>query len=190
MPVTEPFAAVRTQRLLLRTFRPDDLEALLSYYADPQVVRYTPYEPWTRELADEQLAKRLRRTGLDQPDAALGLAVEHDGQVIGDVMAWCTDDTRQRAELGWAFHPDVAGQGYATEAVRALVDLAFGRYGQQRVYAHLDPRNAASARLCERIGMTHEAHLRRDYWGKGEWSDSDIYGLLREEWTSASATSV
>ena len=171
-----------TERLTLRTYREDDLEPTLAYYALPEVARYIPYEPWTHDEAVEQLTKRLRRTGIDEDEKALGLVVEHGGQVIGDVGLWCADDTRQRGEMGWAFRPDATGHGFATEAVHALVDVAFGDYGMQRVLAQLDARNAASARLCERVGMSQEAHLRRDWWGKGEWSDTLVYGLLREEW--------
>ncbi len=61
-------------------------------------------------------------------------------------------------------HPAYGGRGLATEAVRALVALAFGPFGLHRVYAQLDPRNTASVRLCERLGMTHEAHLRREHF--------------------------
>jgi aminoglycoside 6'-N-acetyltransferase len=171
-----------TERLTLRGYREDDLEPTLAYYALPEVARYIPFEPWTREDAVEQLKKRLRRTGIDGDERGLGLVVEHGGQVIGDVALWCADDTRQRGEMGWAFRPDVTGHGFATEAVRALVDVAFGRYGMQRVFAQLDARNSASARLCERVGMSREAHLRHDWWSKGEWSDTLVYGLLREEW--------
>jgi RimJ/RimL family protein N-acetyltransferase len=171
-----------TERLTLRTYREDDLEPTLAYYALPEVARYIPYEPWTREAAVEQLQRRMRRTGIGGDQSALGLVVEHTGHVIGDVALWCVDDTRQRGEMGWAFRPDVTGHGFATEAVRALVDLALGHYGMQRVFAQLDARNTPSARLCERVGLTREAHLRRDWWGKGEWSDTLVYGLLREEW--------
>ena len=177
---------VVTERLTLRGYREDDLEPTLAYYALPEVARYIPYEPWTREDAVEQLTKRLRRTGIDTDEKALGLVVEHAGQVIGDVALWCADDTRQRGEMGWAFRPDVTGHGFATEAAHALVDVALGHYGMQRVFAQLDARNTASARLCERVGMTQEAHLRRDWWGKGEWSDTLVYGLLREEWVDLS----
>jgi RimJ/RimL family protein N-acetyltransferase len=173
---------ITTERLTLRTYREDDLEPTLAYYSLPEVARYIPFEPWTRELAAEQLTKRMRRTGVGGDEKSLGLVVEHAGQVIGDVVVWCADDTRQRGEMGWAFRPDVAGQGFATEAVRALIDLALGHYGMQRVFAQLDARNGPSARLCERVGMSQEAHLRRDWWGKGEWSDTLVYGLLREEW--------
>ena len=54
------------------------------------------------------------------------------------------------------------------------------------VMARLDPRNLASARLCERLGMRHEAHTREDYADRdGTWSDTAVYGLLRREWASA-----
>jgi RimJ/RimL family protein N-acetyltransferase len=174
-----------TERLTLRTYREDDLEPTLAYYALPEVARYIPYEPWTHEDAVEQLHRRLRRTGIDGEEKALGLVAEHGGRVIGDVGLWCADDTRRRGEMGWAFRPDVTGHGFATETVRAVVDVAFGHYGMQRVFAQLDARNSASARLCERVGMRQEAHLRRDWWCKGEWSDTLVYGLLREEWAEA-----
>jgi aminoglycoside 6'-N-acetyltransferase len=70
--------------------------------------------------------------------------------------------------------------------VRALIGVAFGIYGMRRVVAQLDARNTSSARLCERVGMTKEAHLRQDCWIKGEWTDHAIYGLLAQEWDTAS----
>lgn len=167
---------------MLRAHRPDDLEPLLEYYSIPEVARYLPWGPWTRTDAEEHMQRRLARVGIDGPGSGLGLIVEHDGRVIGDVVLWPADETIERAEMGWAFRPDVAGQGFATEAVTALIRIAFGTYGLRRLITHLDPRNTASARLCERVGMTKEGHLREDYWGKGEWSDSAIYGLLKSEW--------
>jgi aminoglycoside 6'-N-acetyltransferase len=178
---------ITTARMTLRLHRPDDLEPLRAYYGNPEVARYLPFEPWDDELARESVEKRLQRTGVEGDCTSLGVVAEREGRVIGDVVLWCVDDTRQRAEIGWAFHPDVAGQGYATEAVRAVLDVAFGTYGMQRVFAQLDARNTASARLCERVGMTKEGHLRREWWGKGEWSDALVYGLLREEWQTLSA---
>lgn len=61
--------------------------------------------------------------------------------------------------------------------------LAFSHYPLHRLVAHLDPRNVRSAALCERLGMTREAHLRRDWpEADGTWTDNLIYGLLSEEW--------
>ena len=67
------------------------------------------------------------------------------------------------AEIGWAFAPSYAGRGFATEAATALVTMAFDHYPLHRLFAHLDPRNERSVALCERLGMTREAHLRRDW---------------------------
>ena len=87
------------------------------------------------------------------------------------------------AEVGWVFAPSYSGRGFATEAATALITMAFDHYPLHRVFAVLDPRNERSIALCERLGMTREAHLRRDFpQPDGEWSDSMIYGLLREEW--------
>ncbi len=177
-----------TDRLRLRTYRLDDLEPTLAYYSDPVVARYIPWEPWPRADAEEHIQRRIARTGLDGPDSALSLVVERNRQVIGDVVLWPADKTLERGEMGWAFHPAASGRGYATEAVRALIGVAFGVYGMRRVIAQLDARNASSARLCERVGMTKEAHLRQDRWAKGEWTDNVIYGLLAEEWDAAQSS--
>ncbi len=169
---------IRTARLLLRAHRADDLDALLAYYADPEVARYIPWEPWSRRDAEEHLERRLARTGIAGPGTSLALAAELDGQLIGDVAMWAADDTCERGEMGWAFNPAFAGQGYAAEAVQAMIDIAFGRYAMRRVRAQVDARNLASAARCRRVDMTHEAYLREDEWAKGEWTDTMIFGLL------------
>ncbi|MBM0257305.1 GNAT family N-acetyltransferase [Micromonospora sp. 4G55] len=173
---------IRTERLLLRRYRIDDVDALLAYYSDPLVARYIPWEPWSREFATTVVTRRLSSTGITGPESRLAVVAEHEGEVVGDVILWPADDTLSHGELGWAFHPAVSGRGFATEAVRAVIDVAFAQCGMHRVIAHVDVRNEASARLCERVGMVREAHLRRDHWTKGEWTDTLIYGLLAEQW--------
>jgi aminoglycoside 6'-N-acetyltransferase len=173
-----------TGRLTLRLYRPEDLEPSLEYYGDPEVARYLLEDAWTREDAESRIAKRIARSGIDEPGSALALVVEHEDVVVGDVALWTTGDTVSRGEVGWVFHPEHTGQGFATEAVRALLGLAFDYYEMHRVVAQLDARNERSARLCERLGMTREGHLRQDWWSKGEWTDTLVYGMLAEEWKS------
>ncbi|MEV5693830.1 GNAT family N-acetyltransferase [Micromonospora globbae] len=180
--MSELVLPIRTERLLLRQYRVDDVDAVLAYYGDPLVARYVPWEPWSREHAAEQVAKRVHRLGVTDIDSALALVVEHKGEVVGDVVLWPADETLSRGEMGWIFNPSASGRGFATEAVGALVRVAFAHCGMHRVIARLDARNEASARLCQRVGMVKEAHLRQDYWLKGEWADTLIYGLLAEQW--------
>jgi RimJ/RimL family protein N-acetyltransferase len=85
------------------------------------------------------------------------------------------------------FDPAHQGRGYATEASRALVAHAFEHYGVHRVYGRLEPRNEASARVLEKLGMRREAHLIENEWVKGEWQSEAVYALLAREWTANSA---
>ncbi|MEG3616444.1 GNAT family protein [Isoptericola haloaureus] len=186
--MTEPTAPlravlpVRTSRLVLRTYREGDVEPMLAYYSDPEVARFLLEEPWTREEAEVNVARRMLRDGIHEPGSALALVVEHEGVVVGDIALWTTGDTSSRGEVGWAFHPQHTGKGYATEALRSLLAIAFDRYRMHRVVAQLDARNTASAKLCERVGMQREGYLRADWWSKGEWTDTLVYGMLDSDW--------
>ncbi|HLR96535.1 MAG TPA: GNAT family N-acetyltransferase [Jiangellaceae bacterium] len=182
-----PALPLETDRLTLRNCRTDDVTSLLAYYSDPTVARYLLHEPWTPEQAEREVAKLVERRTIGICGQALSLVVEREGTVIGDVSLVPTDDTLSQAEIGWVFHPDFGGKGYATEAVRAVIRMAFGHYTMHRVKAQLDPRNKASARMCERLGMTKEAHLRQDWWSKDEWTDTAVYGLLATDRGSESA---
>jgi RimJ/RimL family protein N-acetyltransferase len=91
-----------------------------------------------------------------------------------------------QAELGWVLHPDHAGHGYATEAVRALLRLCFEELGLRRVTANCFAANEASWRLMERVGMRRELYtVRESLHRSGEWLDGIGYALLADEWWRA-----
>lgn len=179
---------LRTERLVLRTVVPADREAIGRYCADPEVTRYLPFAALDEEGLTRRMERLVAGTAPAQVGEILALAVEHEGVVVGDLMLRLSaqhgpDHPPSIAELGWVFSPEHGGRGLATEAARALVDLAFATYPLHRLMAQLDPRNTASARLCERIGMRREAHTREDFPDRdGGWSDTAVYGLLRREW--------
>jgi RimJ/RimL family protein N-acetyltransferase len=81
-------------------------------------------------------------------------------------------------------HPDFQGRGYAREAAGAVLDFVFETLNPHRVQAFLDARNAASAALCERLGMRREATILEEEYDKGEWADTAVYGVLRREWAA------
>ncbi len=177
-----PTLPLRTARLVLRSYRDDDVDATLAYYGDPNVARYLLGEPFTRSDAERVVRERKPLIDPQQPGDRLALVAELDGRVIGDLVLQLKGPPTSIAEIGWVFHPGCHGQGYATEAARALIDVAFVHYGLHRVEAQMDARNTASARLCERLGMTQEAQLRQNWFSKGEWTDTLVYGVLAGEW--------
>lgn len=168
---------IDTDRLVLRAFRPGDVDAFHRLYSRPDVARYLLEDPWTRSHAEQEVAKRVERIGLDADRQALAVVMELDGEPIGDIALWITDETGKVAEIGWVLAPEHGGKGYATEAAAAVLASGF-EFGLHRVAAHMDARNGGSARICERLGMHREAFLRQDLWCKGEWTDTIIYAAL------------
>ncbi|HEY1529448.1 MAG TPA: GNAT family protein, partial [Galbitalea sp.] len=103
-------------------------------------------------------------------------------RVIGDIYFTISNVENSKGEIGWTLHPDFQGRGYAAEAAGAVLELAFRRIRLHRVVAELDPRNDGSVGLCRRLGMREEALFVKDLWFKGEWADTGMYAILRDEW--------
>jgi RimJ/RimL family protein N-acetyltransferase len=181
-----PDYPIVTDRLRLRPLTLDDVDALLTYRGRADVCRYLPFEPMTREVLTGRLRTDLSRTSITGEGQGLTLGVElaQSGELIGDVVLFFRSHEHAGGELGYVFHPDAAGQGYATEAATAVLDLAFEGLGLNRVVARLDLRNEASAKLAERLGMRREAHFVRNEIFKGEWADELVYAVLASEWRS------
>jgi len=184
-----PDYPIVTARLRLRPVSVADVDALLTYRSRPDVCRYLPFQPMTREDLLDRLREDLSRTEITQEGHALTLGVElaQTHRLVGDVVLFFRSREHAGGELGYVFHPDAGGQGYATEACAAMLALAFDHLGLHRVVARLDARNDPSARLAARLGMRQEAHLVRNEIFKGEWSDEIIYAMLADEWPSSPA---
>jgi RimJ/RimL family protein N-acetyltransferase len=176
---------VRTERLSIRPAVPDDAEATWQFRRLEAVNHWITSAPTTLEgyLTHFRDPARLAKT----------LVVERDGAVIGDLMlavedAWSQSEVAEQArgvqaELGWCFDPAYGGQGYATEAVGALIRLCFSDLGLRRVTASCFADNVASWRLMERLGMRREVYaVRESLHRSGVWLDGLGYALLSEEW--------
>jgi RimJ/RimL family protein N-acetyltransferase len=184
-----PDFPIRTERLLVRPLTADDVDAVHAYRSIPEVCRYVPFEPMSKDEIAARTARQWARRELTDEGQAfiLGVEVTASATIVGDVMlAWSSVD-HASGELGWVFHPDHAGQGYATEAARALLRLAFEGIGLHRVMARLDERNDASARVCQRLGMRQEARLVDNEWFKGEWTTELDFAILDREWRDVPA---
>jgi RimJ/RimL family protein N-acetyltransferase len=182
--VLTPGLPIRTERLLLRLYTEDDLADLHDIQSRPDVTRYLYWDVRDRTQSRGSLAMKIAASGLAAEGDNLTLAVvlPETGKVIGDVLLiWVSREHRQ-GEIGYIFHPDFGGRGYATEAAEVVLRLGFEAYGLHRVVGRLDGRNTASARVLERLGMRCEAHLVQNEVVKGEWTDELVYAMLEEEW--------
>jgi RimJ/RimL family protein N-acetyltransferase len=171
---------VRTERLTLRRFTPGDAEAFAAYRSDPEVARY---QSWDAPLPLADATRKVEEFANGDPAAPgwFQYAVDLDGVLIGD-LGLNLDANLKQAELGFTLAPAYQGQGYATEAVRGLLDNLFVERKLHRVSAECDARNTASARLLERVGFQREGLRRSHTWFKGEWTDDLLFGLLRSDY--------
>jgi RimJ/RimL family protein N-acetyltransferase len=184
---------IHTERLLLRPLTANDLDDVHSYQKREDVVRYMHWEVHDHEESAKHLRKRMAMTRLAEDGDGLIYAIElpdpagGHGRVIGDLSMFLKSIEHGRIEIGWVLHPAAHGRGYATEAAQAVLDLAFETIGAHRVYAELDARNEASARLCERLGMQREALFRKNELLKGEWIDTAVYGIVSTDYVTAAS---
>jgi RimJ/RimL family protein N-acetyltransferase len=173
---------VETERLVLRAHRPSDLDDLLAFHSDPEVVRYVPWPVRDRAATAETLQVKLTRTELVAHGQWLVLAVElrSTATVIGEVLLkWASE---RQGEVGFALGRAHHGRGYAAEAATAMLRLGFDDLGFHRITAVCVEDNIASARLLTRLGMRQEARLVDNVRFKGEWATQLVFAMLEDEW--------
>lgn len=173
---------LHTQRLVLRPFTKEDGPGLYAYLSDPETVRFEPYEPFTREQAEEEARRRAC-------DPAFWAVCDIEGRLLGNL--YFAPGEFDTWELGYVFNRKYWGNGYAAEAAMALLGHGFAHMGVRRVTACCNPENVRSWRLLERLGLRREGHLQKnvaffkDGQGQPLWQDTYEYGVLREEWGTA-----
>lgn len=181
---TSPGFALRTARLRLRPFAEADLPAFVAYRRDPEVARYQGWDEtfsWENAVA---FLEKQRAHAIGTPGAWTQIAIEESatGALLGDCALHVRADDPRQAEIGFTLARGSQGRGFAAEAVRTLLDFAFGTLGLHRVIAITDAKNAAAARLLERVGFRREGHYIQNVWFKGAWGDELSFALLRDEW--------
>jgi len=172
-----------TPRLILREYTNQDWRAVLAYQSTTDYLRYYAWEQ--RRAKDvKSFVQRFIDWQHERPRLRFQMAVVlPDGnRLIGSCGIRKPQAHSHQAELGYEIDPLYWGQGYATEAARAMVSFAFRELGLHRIWASCLLENSASARVLEKLGMTREGQLRHHRWMKGRWWDTLIYGLLKPEW--------
>jgi RimJ/RimL family protein N-acetyltransferase len=179
--MTEP---IETERLILRPFVADDFDAVFDMQSRPEVVRYLYWDVRTETEVHTSLEKKITSTAIHSEGDILFLAavLKDTGQLVADVVLSLVSSEHQHGEVGYTVHPDHQRRGYATEATRELLRVAFEDLKLHRVTGHLDARNVASARVLEKLGMRREAHMVENEWVKGEWQSGIVYAMLDREW--------
>lgn len=170
---TDPGMQILTKRLKLRHARLDDLEAMHAVLSDPRSTTWWSTPPHeSLDVTREWLVGMIAGNAEGSDD----FVIERDGVVIGKAGFWALP------EVGYILHPDHWGLGLATEAVEAAVQHVFATRPVDVLTADVDPANAGSLRLLERLGFTQTGSAVRTWNIGGEWKDSIYFALTRDAW--------
>lgn len=172
---------IETERLLMRPMKETDFEAYLQYAQDPQVMQYI------REIESVELIKEQFDGYADEWDGKEGhwmgaaIVLKDSDQLIGDIGFRYSSLDNQQIEIGYKFNQQFHGKGYGTEAVTAFVKMILKDWSFHKLVAFCEPRNIASFKLMEKLGMQREAHFKEHFKFGDEWQDEYAYGALRRD---------
>ena len=166
---------LETKRLVLRRQVVTDLDDLWALYCDPEITKYIPDAPHTREQAREEL--EWHRNGHPRnPDLGLWATVHKEsGKFIGrcGLLPWDIDEQRE-VEVAYTIAREYWGQGLATEAAQAILNYGFEKLHLTRLVSLIEPENIASQRVAEKIGMAFERRVE-----EGEYTPFLIYSITK-----------
>jgi ribosomal-protein-alanine N-acetyltransferase len=172
---------ITTDRLVLRPVLHGDAQDLYEIFSDRQVMKYYDLLPFeSLERAKEQIEFFTR--GFEQRTMIRwGIELKQSGKLIGTCGLFAFNEDALKAELGYELNSSYQGNGFMTEALKAVLDYTFRECGINRVEAFVEPLNTASQGLLEKLGFTKEGTLRKYERCRGELIDIIIYGLLRSD---------
>jgi len=173
-----PLPTIDTERLRIRPYAESDIAELIPLIGTREVAETTLRiaHPYT-----EQDAKAFLEIAKEPGKLWLAITLRADGRQIGGI-GLRIDEQHQHAELGYWLGLPYWGLGYATEAARAMLRYGFRELGLHRIFASHFKHNPASGNILKKLGMRYEGCQREHLLKWGHFVDSELYGLLRQEW--------
>ena len=159
-----------TERLFLIPLQPDGMRALLARTTDPELI-----QPYT-DMLDLSLSHPEQWVWY----TAWGLYQNDSGDWVGDLCFKGLPENGQ-PEIGYGLLPEYEHQGYATEALRAVLRFGFNTLRLNRIEAQHELDNPASGRVMEKCGMRKEGVLRQRLYNKGKFVDVALYAILKDD---------
>ncbi|MCH2534877.1 MAG: GNAT family N-acetyltransferase [Bdellovibrionales bacterium] len=180
----DPIATLKTERLLLRPVTLADKEAIFSYAKNPNVSKYTLWEPHEEIEDSEEFIKDniFPNYGKGVPEP-LGICFSNKpNKLIGTVGCFWVSKGSKSMELAYALDEEHWGKGITVEASKALLDFIFANFEVERIQARYKTENVASGRVMEKLGMSYEGLHRKAVFHREKFWDMKIYSVLKEEW--------
>lgn len=169
-------------RVRLRWLTEQDVDALFAVFSDRTMMRFWSSPAMTGRVEAEDYLRRIHKGFRDKTLFQWGIERKQDQQVLGTCTLFHLDPANRKAEIGYCLGSVYWRNGYMKEALGALFNFVFGTLELRRLEADVDPRNASSLRILEKLGFQREGLLRERWNVGGEIQDTVLLGLLAREW--------
>jgi RimJ/RimL family protein N-acetyltransferase len=179
--LTDDNLTLVTPRLRLRPMRRDDSEGLFLVFSDATAMRFWSSPPHASPLATAEVIERAQVAFMAGDGIEWAITRAGDDTAVGKIGHWRWQRPHSRSEVGFILRRDLWGQGFATEALGAVVEWGFRRLELHSIEAQLDSENRGSQRTLERAGFVREGLLRQSYFDGRTYRDTLVYGLLRAD---------
>lgn len=177
------YIGISTDRLLLRSIRPDDATALFKYRSDAVINKYQGWIPKTIDDVYDFIEDRISPTiDLINTWYQFGIILRENFEFIGDIGIHFLDEQKKQVEIGCTLDINYQGKGFATEALIRIINYVFFNLGKQIVTAYIDPENIKSIALVERIGFRKDPYFKESNPIIREWPGDIVYSINKEEW--------
>jgi ribosomal-protein-alanine N-acetyltransferase len=175
---------IETDRLILRPIEEGDYGAIFEYASDPDVARYTSWDPHKTIEDSKTLVRFIKKRYSENKPSNWAVILKTDGRLIGTCGFVSGFPQNKRAEIGFAIRRDCWSKGYTTEAVKKTIEFGFKVMELNRIEACCDVDNKASKRVLEKCGMKFEGVLRQYAFKRGSFRDVNSYSILYCEYKS------
>lgn len=173
----------QTDRLIIRQLDNNDADILFNYRSNAIENKYQGWIPEKIDDVYDFINNKISSTiNISGTWFQLSIIHKEDTILIGDIGLHFINTDNKQVEIGFTLSKDYQGKGFATEALKEIIDYLFNQLNKHRIIASIDPRNNKSIKLLERLGFRKEAHFKKSLYMHNEWVDDVIYAILKEEW--------
>lgn len=175
------FPALETERLFLMEFTINDAAELYKLRSDQRVQKYLDRDPHKSVEESEAMIDAMIKSYNNKEAINWIIRKKDTMDVIGYIGYWRMIKHNVRAEIGYALKPEFWGNGFMSEAFTKVIEFGFKELCLHSIEANVNPANASSIKLLEKLGFNKESYFREDYFYNGKFLDSVIYCLLESD---------
>lgn len=178
----DPFPVLATPRLILRAITQNDASDMFAMRSNIDAMKHIA-RPMATSIDDAiALITKIEKMIAANEGIAWGIVLPANNKVIGTMSYHIIDKENFRAHVGYLLHPLYWKQGIADEALKVVLHYGFTTMNLHSIEAHVDPNNNASMALLHKNNFIHEASFRENYFFQGQFLDTNVYSLLRNNW--------